>query len=62
MTYFTESRRIINLRRCLQDLKFIDLIPEIQEWIKDSEDAIIQEARQIEKRNSRYVSCYSQTQ
>lgn len=55
MTYFTESRRIINLRRCLQDLKFIDLIPEIQEWIKDSEDAIIQEARQIEKRNSRRV-------
>ncbi len=50
---FTESRRIINLRRAIEDLTLLDMNPILLSWIEESKQVIIAEAIGIERRNAR---------
>lgn len=51
MIAFTESRRIVNLRRSVQDLTLLDMNSILLEWIEDSKRVIVAEAEKIERIN-----------
>lgn len=53
MIAFTESRRIVNLRRAIQDHTLLDMNPILLSWIEESKQMIIAEAIGIERRNAR---------
>lgn len=53
MLAFTESRRIVNLRRAVEDLTLLDMNPILLSWIEESKQAMIAEAIGIERRNAR---------
>lgn len=52
MLAFTNSRRIVRLRKALENLTLIGMNDILIEWVRQEENAMIAEAVAIERRNT----------